>query len=87
MVTAIVNISEDANRVLNMVKAKYSLRDKSEAINQMAIEYSEDILDLPLRPEFVARLRRIKKQKGKLYHSVEELRRDIEGNARVRDKA
>ena len=36
MVQAIVDISMEANRVLNIIKAKYGLRDKSQAINAMA---------------------------------------------------
>ena len=34
MVQAMVNISEEANRVLNIVKAQYGLKDKSEAISK-----------------------------------------------------
>jgi len=33
MVQAIIDIKDKTNRVLNMVKAKYDLKDKSEAIN------------------------------------------------------
>ncbi|MBI2173073.1 MAG: DUF2683 family protein [Candidatus Aenigmarchaeota archaeon] len=32
MVQAVVKLSEHTNRILNIVKAKYGLRDKSEAI-------------------------------------------------------
>ena len=35
MVQAMINISEDANHVLNIVKAKYKLKDKSAAIEQI----------------------------------------------------
>ena len=33
MVQALVNLDENTNRVLNIVKAKYDLKDKGEAIN------------------------------------------------------
>ena len=33
MVQAMINIDEEANSVLNIIKAKYGLKDKSEAIN------------------------------------------------------
>ena len=36
MVQAIINISEHANQILNIVKAKYGLNDKSETIDLMA---------------------------------------------------
>ncbi len=39
MVQAIVKIDEDANRIINIVKAKYGLKDKSEAINIIAKEH------------------------------------------------
>ena len=53
MVKALVNISDVANRVLNLIKAKYGLNDKSEAINKMAEEYKDKILEPELRPEFI----------------------------------
>ncbi|HLC48287.1 MAG TPA: hypothetical protein VJI13_04405 [Candidatus Norongarragalinales archaeon] len=39
MVQAIIDISDRANRVLNLVKAKYDLQDKSDAIEKLASEY------------------------------------------------
>jgi hypothetical protein len=62
MPQAMVQISEKANRVLNMVKAKYGLKDKSEAINKMAEEYEEEILEERLRPEYIEKLKKIEKE-------------------------
>ncbi len=62
MVKALVNISDEANQVLNIVKAKFRLRDKSEAINVMARQYDESILEPELRPEFIAKMKRIHKE-------------------------
>ena len=42
MVKAIININENTNRLLNILKAKYGLKDKSEAIEKMAEEYEEE---------------------------------------------
>ncbi len=39
MVYAVVDISNDANAVLNTLKAKFSLRTKSQAVNKLAGEY------------------------------------------------
>ena len=36
MVQAIITIDDETNRVLNMVKAKFNLKDKSQAIEVMA---------------------------------------------------
>ncbi|MBU1197623.1 DUF2683 family protein [Candidatus Micrarchaeota archaeon] len=63
MVHALVNISEEANRVLNVIKAKKNLRTKSEAIEEMAREYEQELLEPELRPEYVERIRKIGKQK------------------------
>ena len=42
MVQAIINISEKTNRVLNIVKAKYGLKDKSQAIDKFVEEHEEE---------------------------------------------
>lgn len=79
MVKAIININESANRLLNILKAKYDLKDKSQAINKMAEQYEEEILEPELRPEYVDKIEKIKKHgKFKKYTSVKELRDEIE---------
>ena len=62
MVKAIIDISQKTNRVINVVKAKYDLRDKSQAINKMAEEFEEFVLEPELRPEYIEKLRRIEKE-------------------------
>lgn len=61
MTKAIIDLSERANRVVNIVKAKEGLKGKSEAIQRIVEEYEEHILDPNLRPEFVEDLQRIRK--------------------------
>ena len=61
MVQAIININEHANRVINIVKAKFGLKDKSEAINLLAEQYEEEILEPELRPEYIEKI--MKRQK------------------------
>jgi alpha-ketoglutarate-dependent taurine dioxygenase len=79
MVKAIININESANRLLNILKAKYDLKDKSQAINKMAEQYEEEILEPELRPEYVDKIKKIQKHgKFKKYTSVKELRDEIE---------
>ena len=79
MVKAIININESTNRILNILKAKYGLKDKSEAINKMAERYEEEILEPELRPEYVEKIKKIQKNgKFKKYVSVKELRDEIE---------
>lgn len=64
MVSAVIHIDDRTNRILNMIKAKYDLKNKSEAIDMMAIEYEEQILEPELRPEYIEKLKRIDKEKS-----------------------
>ncbi len=63
MVQAMIDISENANRVLNIVKAKYGLKDKSETINFVVKEYEESFLEPELRPEYKEKMLKIIKGK------------------------
>ena len=63
MVQAMININEDANRVLNIVKAKNGLKDKSEAINLVVEEYEQSFLEPELRLDYKKKLLNIMKGK------------------------
>jgi hypothetical protein len=63
MVKAIINIKENTNRILNILKAKYGLKDKSQAIDIMAKEYEQEILEPELRPEYIEKAKEIMKEK------------------------
>lgn len=74
MVKAMINIQEHTNWVLNLVKAKYSLKDKSEAIDRLAKEYEENLLEPEFKPEFVEEiLKREKEGKFKRVKSIDDL--------------
>ena len=75
MVQAVINIGERTNRVLNIVKAKYGLKDKSQAITLVVSEYEESFLEPELRPEYTRKLKRIEKEKGIPFKNMAELRR------------
>ena len=53
MVKAIIDVHEHTNKVLNIIKAKHGLKDKSKAIDKMAEEYCEKLLELELRPRIL----------------------------------
>ncbi len=63
MVKALVNIDDRANRVLNILKAKHGLRDKSQAINLMAQQFEECLMEPELRPEFIKSLKKSETEK------------------------
>ena len=74
-----INIGENTNRVLNIIKAKFGLNDKSEAIDVMAQQYEENLLEPELRPEFIKKMLKMKKtEKFIRYDSVASLRKELE---------
>jgi hypothetical protein len=79
MVQAMIDIPERANQILNIVKARYKLKTKSEAIAKVIEEYGEDFLEPQLRPEYLEKLEKIEKEKGIPFKNIEELRKVIEG--------
>ena len=78
MIQAIIKIEDQTNRVLNIVKAKFGLKDKSEAIDIMAEQYERELLEPQLRPEYIEKLKGIKEEKGIRFKSVSGLRKHIE---------
>jgi hypothetical protein len=63
MVQAIINIEDRTNKILSVIKAKYGLKDESEAINFIVAEYEEEMLEPELKPEYIEKLKKIEKQK------------------------
>jgi hypothetical protein len=53
MVKNVINLDERESRVINVVKAKYGLKDKSQALSVIIKRYEECELEPQLRPEFV----------------------------------
>lgn len=78
MVQAIVNIDEHANQILNIVKAKFGLKDKSEAINMMAEQYEEEVLEPELKPEYIEKAFKIHKQPSIKVGTIANLRKRYE---------
>ncbi len=78
MVQAIIDIEDQTNRVLNIIKAKYSLKDKSQAIDMMAQQYNDALLEPELRPEYVEKAKKIMKNKKIDVMNVEKLRKRLD---------
>ncbi len=57
MVQAVISLSEHADRVINIVKGKFGLKNKSEAIQLIINEYEKELLEPELRPEYVEKMR------------------------------
>jgi hypothetical protein len=63
MVQAMVQISENANQILNIIKARYNLKDKSEAIEKAVMSCGEALLEPELRPEFIQKMEKVSHEK------------------------
>lgn len=56
MVKAMINLTEYENRVLNIIKAKFGFKNKSEAIRLIIHTYESEFLEPELRPEFIEKM-------------------------------
>ena len=78
MVKATIDIPENENRILNIVKGKYGFKNKEQAFIFLIKEYGKS-LEPELRPEFIEEMGRIDKEKGIPFKDMDDLRRQIEG--------
>ena len=67
MVDARVHLSKYANRVLTVVKAKYDLNDKSQALNKFIEDYGENEVEPEVKEKYVKKILRIEKEHFKKY--------------------
>ena len=72
MTQALLQLNENSNRVLNIVKAKYNLKDKSQAVEVVIKHYIECEEDPDLRPEFIERIQKAEKGKFVRVHNFAE---------------
>lgn len=85
MSVARVVLGEYPNRVLNVVKAKYGLRDKSEALNKFIEMYGPEEVEPEVKESYVKKILKaekdyFKKHKGNYKtQSLKDLRKEIEG--------
>ncbi len=83
MVDARVSLTKHTNRVLTFVKAKYDLKDKSQALNKFVEMYGDNELEPEVKESYVKKLLEIEedhfKRYGHRHTSVKDLRRKIEG--------
>ncbi len=75
MVKALINIDEDTNRLLAMIKAQFGLKDKSQAIEVLAEEYEELISEHRVRPSFLRRLKKLEKERKIRIGTIEDFDR------------
>ena len=67
MISARIQLTEPSNKVLNVIKATYGLKDKSEAINKLIELTGNEFIDRELREEFVKKILEINEKHMKKY--------------------
>lgn len=77
MVKATVDIPEEENRILNIVKGKYGFKNKEEALIFVLKNFMTN-LEPEIRPEYINKIQKIEK-KGRFvnFSSVDELKKSI----------
>ena len=67
MVDARVSLNKYSNRVLAVVKAKYDLNDKSQALNKFIEDYGPNELEPEVKESYVKKLIKIEEDHFKKY--------------------
>ncbi len=78
MVQSIIDIGTNEDRILNIIKAQFGLKNKSQAVAMLIKIYEDSFLEPELRPEYIKKLERIDKEKGIPFKDINELRKVIE---------
>ena len=78
MVKALVTLSDQSNRALKLVKAKYELKDKGEAMEFIITRYMQIEGEPEISDEYVKKLKEILKGKHHYVGSFEDLKNRYE---------
>ncbi len=74
-----LKVKKYTSQVLGVIKEKYDLRDKSEALDRFAESFGEEFVDREIKDEVVAEVIKVceahEKKYGKRSMSIEELRK------------
>ena len=76
VVKSVIDFSERENRIINIVKAKYGLKDKSQALSIILKRYEECELEPQFRPEFIKEIEEARR-KGK-YVKVKDFAKEFD---------
>jgi hypothetical protein len=62
MVTMQITLTPEINEVIELVKARFNLKSKKEALKKI-IEFYENEVIYPIKPEYVRKLKKLDKEK------------------------
>jgi len=66
-ISARIELNEYANKVINMIKIKFGLKDKSEALNKFIELYGEDVIENEASEEYSKKIIEIANNHFKKY--------------------
>ena len=69
MVFARLSLNEYSNKVLNVIKAKFNLKDKSDALNKFAEMYGDEIVGREASDQYIKKIIEIDEKHSKKYGS------------------
>lgn len=75
---ALLDIPEEVNQTLSIIKAQHRLKNKVEAITLVVNSYKDEHMEPELRPEFVERIKKTERLKGIPFSSIADLRKRYE---------
>ncbi len=67
MVFARLSLNDYTKKVLNVIKAKFDLNDKSEALNKFAEMYGEDLVEKQSNDQYIKKILEIDQRHMKKY--------------------
>lgn len=67
MVLARLNLNGYTNRVMNVIRAKFDLKDKSEALNKFVELYGDDVVEKEANDKYIKKLLEIEEKHLKKY--------------------
>jgi len=83
MITARVTLNTYTNKILNIIKAKYELNNKSEALNKFIEIYGPEEAEPEVKEEYIKKLLKIENEHFKKYgykgQKLEDTWKEIEG--------
>jgi hypothetical protein len=78
MVQTLLNLNKREDMVVNVVKGKFGLSNKNDAIRLIINEYEKESLEPELRPEYCKKLDSAMEQKGVRFRYIKEFDKHFE---------
>jgi len=73
MTKALIDIPNEVNQTLQIIKAQFGLKNKVEAITLAVQTYKEQFMEPQLRPEIVRKILKKDNKKGIVFRNIKEL--------------